>query len=969
MSEEQPVPVTGGERSPEPTSDPTDAEARAERVAEILPLLESTSVTMPSFDPSRPLLDLPEGPARVADQTISKLPEMAGYRVEKLLGQGAMGKVYLGRHQLLGRAAAIKVLHAEHADQEAVERFFLEARAASNIDHPGIVKVYDVGQDECGSFLIMELLDGETLEDRLLRAEALQVHTAVRFAVQIAGALQAAHENGIVHRDLKPGNLFIVADSSVSGRERIKILDFGIAKVISSSRDAEADSDEKTRSDILLGSPAYISPEQCRGAQAVDGRADLYSLGCIVFEMLCGRPPFNQQMVAEVIAAHLREPPPRLTDLRPEVSPGLEAVVLRLLDKDADRRYHSADAVIDAIVSDSERTVMVRNVGFKVKRSPLAVLALATVFIVLAAGAIGIFGLSGGGQKSATQGGGQAARGERSDPGVWYQEPTLLAPERPELRVRLLGATQIPGGPDGPAVTVASLDELNWDAEFTTDMVTQLSRGQLTLGAVPGAELFSVENGQLMVPWLITSEPAGASVRFKNSNGPLLPDKAKTPLYVRFEPVDRIDMLIVSLPGHEDEEVAVRFSLPQREHIVLAPIPSVTVQTRPTGAQVYLDGRDVGASTPWTVPLSRTSAPRQLSLRLASYEDTDLVLAPGIDLDEPIALTPWTEVTLQTRPSGVEVIEVGAVVGRTPYTTRFSVKKGKVRVLVLHRGEEYDDVEIRLGPDQSLEIADSLIEFTRKVKLTLRTRPRKVAVYEVREADAGDGEPIAHTPWTTYISRTGPSRKIVLRADGYEDVPLTVDPDARLPRRVKLPRVPVYKLDSRPRGAAILTVQGEQIAVTPHSIAMPRTRPEQSFVLRSPGYEDLPVTLVRGRKPPRKFRMRRQSVTDVGEGVRDDLASAPSKKTLQVVLSIASEPSGADVYVADRRIGRTPLKYTPPTPTGNTTFRIKLDGYQPRVLKFANEVSARRRVRLEECNPSGIGDLEAGTVDPYACRD
>ncbi len=266
-----------------------------------------------------------------------------------------MGKVYAAEHEVLGRQAAIKVLHPQRSRSvEAIERFFQEARAASAVKHPGIVKVYEVGeapeQGENGAslaFLVMERLSGESLESRLARIGALSVRAAVRFAVQIASALQAAAKDGIVHRDLKPGNLFIIPDPQVTGGERIKILDFGIAKVQNGRGALSASS--KTRGDMLLGSPTYMSPEQCRKADSVDQRADLYSLGCIFFEMLTGRPPFVHRNPTVVLLAHQNHPPPPLRTLVPELDSRLEYIVARLLAKNPDERFASAGELMQAM--------------------------------------------------------------------------------------------------------------------------------------------------------------------------------------------------------------------------------------------------------------------------------------------------------------------------------------------------------------------------------------------------------------------------------------------------------------------------------------------------------------------------------------------------------------------------------------------------------------------------------------------
>src|ERR1041385_6396596 len=187
--------------------------------------------------------------------------QVGAYRVLHRIGAGGMGSVWLAEHTMLGRRAAIKVLHSTFSrDPAIVTRFFNEARAATAIDDPGIVQIFDFGEHVDGSaYIVMELLEGETLEQRLSRLGRLGVRDALRIMRQIASSLGAAHQRGIVHRDLKPENIFIVRDPEVPGGERAKILDFGIAKLT-------GDSIVKTQTSSVMGTPIYMSPEQCRGA-------------------------------------------------------------------------------------------------------------------------------------------------------------------------------------------------------------------------------------------------------------------------------------------------------------------------------------------------------------------------------------------------------------------------------------------------------------------------------------------------------------------------------------------------------------------------------------------------------------------------------------------------------------------------------------------------------------------------------
>lgn len=244
-----------------------------------------------------------------------------------------MGSVWLAEHSVIGRRVAIKLLRAEVShNPEAVGRFFNEARATTAISDPGIVQVFDFGTHSDGSaYLIMELLEGESLEQRLRRQRVLPVPAAIRIARQLASSLGAAHARGIVHRDIKPENVYLVSDAEVPGGERTKILDFGIAKLTLGGV-------LQTQEFTVMGTPAFMSPEQCRGAGHVDARSDVYSVGCVLFSLLAGRPPFWAEGAGEIIAMHLREQPPSLSRFVPDLPNAVDVLVSRCLAKDRDQR-------------------------------------------------------------------------------------------------------------------------------------------------------------------------------------------------------------------------------------------------------------------------------------------------------------------------------------------------------------------------------------------------------------------------------------------------------------------------------------------------------------------------------------------------------------------------------------------------------------------------------------------------------
>jgi serine/threonine-protein kinase len=271
--------------------------------------------------------------------------QFGNYRVLSLLGEGGMGAVYLAEHPGIGRRVAVKVLHKQFSgDEQLLGRLLNEARAANAIRHPNIIEILDSGMRDDGTpYLVMELLEGESLGGRLRRAGPMPIGDAIAFTLQTASALGAAHKKGIVHRDLKPDNLFIVglsADESArveadGPNERMKVLDFGIAKL----QMPQPGDSVKTRTGTLMGTPIYMSPEQCRGTKTVDHRSDVYSLGIIVWEMLVGQPPFMSEGFGELVNMHLNVPPPSARAQRPEISEQLDGVLLKMLAKNPEDRY------------------------------------------------------------------------------------------------------------------------------------------------------------------------------------------------------------------------------------------------------------------------------------------------------------------------------------------------------------------------------------------------------------------------------------------------------------------------------------------------------------------------------------------------------------------------------------------------------------------------------------------------------
>jgi eukaryotic-like serine/threonine-protein kinase len=263
------------------------------------------------------------------------------YRIRAVLGSGGMGTVFEAQHVSIGRIVAIKVLRPESNNPVSIKRFHQEAWAAGSIGHPNLCEVSDIGALPDGRpYLVMERLYGQSLAERIEFERKLPIGDAVNITMQVLAGLAAVHLRGIVHRDIKPENVFLV--DRVGFPTTTKLLDFGVSKVVQSTADEWEDKSALTKTGMVMGTPYYVSPEQARAVKDLDARTDLYSCGVVLYQVLTGELPFTAEHFHALLLRIVRGNPTPPSKLRRDISPALEAVVLRAMAVDRDQRYPTA---------------------------------------------------------------------------------------------------------------------------------------------------------------------------------------------------------------------------------------------------------------------------------------------------------------------------------------------------------------------------------------------------------------------------------------------------------------------------------------------------------------------------------------------------------------------------------------------------------------------------------------------------
>jgi len=414
-------------------------------------------------------------------EPISPNTIIAQYTIVSKIGAGGMGEVWRARDTRLGRDVAIKFLPADFAaDADRLHRFEQEARATSALNHPNILTVFDIGNHDGSAFIVAELLEGEELRERLKHGH-IPLRKAINYAQQIVNGLAAAHGKGIVHRDLKPENLFITND------ERVKILDFGLAKLSAAPEFTTSDiSEDATRKvltnpGVVMGTVGYMSPEQVRG-ESVDHRSDIFSFGAILHEMLTSRRAFKRETMAETMTAILKEEPEELSASNPNISPALERIVNRCLEKKADRRFQSTQDLgfylhelsTPTSVSGASRTMAATAAVAEVKAPPwLARIPWIALAVVSLLAIVALF---------------FAFRGPRSAPEARTVRFNMVHGQR------TTGVGQFAVSPDGRNLVISSLNEGGKSQLFIRPLDSLTARPLPNTEGVQGFPFFSPDS-------------------------------------------------------------------------------------------------------------------------------------------------------------------------------------------------------------------------------------------------------------------------------------------------------------------------------------------------------------------------------------------------------------------------------------------------------------------------------------------
>ena len=552
----------------------------------------------------------PPQPDLLIGQTIGN------YLVTQKLGEGGMGSVYLAEHPAIGKKVALKVLHAEFSNnQEVAERFFQEAKAVNNIGHPNIVDIVDYGVIQSAIlgreqlvYFIMEYLPGTTLS-HLIRAESpLPPERALGIAMQVADALAASHRAGIVHRDLKPDNIML----QQRGREHdfVKLLDFGIAKLTGDGK-----SSHRTRTGIVMGTPAYMSPEQCEGRANVDERTDIYALGILLYEMLTGRVPFIGEGYGEILVQHLTQHPIPPSKYR-MLPAHLEVVVLKALEKRPDMRYPTMDEFMRAMADPVGYVEAHGGPGQFLQRqlmpssAPLPSVRLTPHPYTPVPGSIsppsGIYGHTTPAPTTLGAAAGEVQRG-RSKTGFVIAALLVLVAAGAGVAIVVTGQKVEHGGDPGSAIAGGGGSAIKTVEPGSADP------GSAAPGsAAPGSAATGSADAGSAATGSAATGSADAGSAAQAGSGSAVPQV-----------------------GSAGGSAAV------------PAISTITLSSTPAGAAIWIDGKDTGKKTPSPIEVDKAQGAVTITFKLALHEDFVLrKLSVGRDVTRAVKLKRRASITV-----------------------------------------------------------------------------------------------------------------------------------------------------------------------------------------------------------------------------------------------------------------------------------------------------------------------------------
>jgi serine/threonine protein kinase len=535
---------------------------------------------------------------------------VGNYKLISKLGEGGMGVVYLGEHPVIGKKVAMKAIHPELArNPEVVSRFVMEAKAVNQIGHEHIVDIGDFGNTPDGDFyFIMEYLQGESLADRLKREIVLSKNRALSIAAQVADALGASHDHGIIHRDLKPENIFLITRRG--NPDFVKVLDFGLAKLTQTEEKVT----HKTRAGSVMGTPYYMSPEQGEGKVQIDHRADIYSLGIILFEMLTGKVPFGGEGYGEIIVKHITHQAPSARKINPAISASVEMVLFQALAKDREDRFQTMHEFRNALLDPEGYLAGAPSVGMPAELTGVTRLAapMARRDMTFDSTAdfgtnssAGIVGRPSMGPSTFRHGVGQV---------VPFVEPPTLAPKSGRNVVLTIMA--------GVAVAGLAIVMAGRSKREPRRSIAPGTVGQSTTSRTPSAVRIN-----------FSSDPNGATVTRADDGTEL----GRTPLSLEIPYSDSTVQFVLRMPGYQDKVMLIVPNLPAPIFATLRPVEIPGAWAGPSALLSpgdrhrdprRADRRHPPAAAPEATPVTQ---PKKGDKHPTTSDDGDSVLEPDFN--------------------------------------------------------------------------------------------------------------------------------------------------------------------------------------------------------------------------------------------------------------------------------------------------------------------------------------------------